>query len=327
MKNRTPTSRDERPPLPPFDPVPRKPRHDGWTPVRQRAFIEALADTGSVTRAAAGVNMTPESAYHLRRQPGAESFRRAWEAALDFGVVRLKDIALERAIEGDLVPVIAGGKLHGYRRVRDSRLLMFAIRMNDRAPDGRRHGASRFQPATSASPAASIMMPALSAVEAQDAAAAQIAAFVPASLSPREQAALYGALAAEAQRRADLLPAQDPAEPFLLPEDLERAGLAPLSSPHADAADPDLAPGERAWHRLHDEAGALAIDEAVARVEAAKAAGLFLPPPGPEDGGASADAPAKAEPPVDAPLSPRTGKPKRPYRSRTPKPRFPDPDA
>ena len=53
MKNRTPTPPAERPPLPPFTPVPRKPRHDGWTPERQRAFIEALADTGSVTRAAA----------------------------------------------------------------------------------------------------------------------------------------------------------------------------------------------------------------------------------------------------------------------------------
>ena len=41
-----------RPPghtLPDFDPVPRKYRHDGWTPERQKAFIAALADTGSVS--------------------------------------------------------------------------------------------------------------------------------------------------------------------------------------------------------------------------------------------------------------------------------------
>lgn len=34
-------------------------------------------------------------------------------AALDFGVQRLKDIALERAIDGYLVPVFVAGKLMG----------------------------------------------------------------------------------------------------------------------------------------------------------------------------------------------------------------------
>ena len=42
-------------PLPAFEPVPRKFRHDGWTPERQKAFIEALADGGSVGRAVAQV--------------------------------------------------------------------------------------------------------------------------------------------------------------------------------------------------------------------------------------------------------------------------------
>ena len=73
--------RDERPPLPEFTPVPRKYRHDGWTPERQKAFIEALADTGSVRRRPlAQVNMSNVNAYALRRSPGAEGFRKAWEA-------------------------------------------------------------------------------------------------------------------------------------------------------------------------------------------------------------------------------------------------------
>lgn len=69
------------PPLiPDFAPVPRKIRRaHGWTPTRQRDFIEALADSGSVTEAARRVNMTPEAAYYLRRAEGAESFRAAWE--------------------------------------------------------------------------------------------------------------------------------------------------------------------------------------------------------------------------------------------------------
>lgn len=132
--------------LPQFEPVPRKYRRDGWTPERQKAFIAALADTGSVKRAARAVNMSPEGAYWLRRQPGSETFRRAWEAALDFGVQRLKDEAFDRALNGQLSPVFVAGKLKGFRRVKNDRLLMFCLRMNARGPDGRRLSASYFDP-------------------------------------------------------------------------------------------------------------------------------------------------------------------------------------
>lgn len=139
MQNRVPVNREERPALPDFTPVPRKGnRHDGWTPARQRAFIEALADTGSVTRAAAQVNMSQANCYTLRRAPGAESFRAAWEAALDYGVMRLKDIAFERAIEGQLVPVFVAGRLMGFRRVRNNALLMFCLRHYGNDANGRR---------------------------------------------------------------------------------------------------------------------------------------------------------------------------------------------
>ncbi|MDF0490710.1 hypothetical protein PX554_21495, partial [Sphingomonas sp. H39-1-10] len=139
MQNRVPTPREDRPPLPDFTPVPRqKQRHDGWTPARQKAFIEALADTGSVSRAARMVNMAQANCYTLRRAPGAEEFRRAWEAALDFGVQRLKDVAFERAIEGYLVPVFVGGKLAGYRRKTNDALLMFCLRHYGQDAQGRR---------------------------------------------------------------------------------------------------------------------------------------------------------------------------------------------
>jgi hypothetical protein len=45
MRNKVPVSREDRPPLPDFAPVPLRYRHDGWTPERQRGFIEALAAT------------------------------------------------------------------------------------------------------------------------------------------------------------------------------------------------------------------------------------------------------------------------------------------
>lgn len=138
MQNRTPIAAEARPPLPDFTPVPRKYRHDGWTPERQKAFIGALADTGSVSRAAAMVNMAQANCYTLRRAPGAESFRRAWEAALDFGVARLKDIAFERAIDGYLVPVFVAGKLMGFRRRHNDALLMFCLRHYGQDAGGKR---------------------------------------------------------------------------------------------------------------------------------------------------------------------------------------------
>ena len=80
--------------LPDFVPVPRQTyRHDGWTEDRQRRFIAALADTGSVHAACRAVNMSQAGAYHLRRQPGAQSFRAAWQAAIDLGVQRIEDVA------------------------------------------------------------------------------------------------------------------------------------------------------------------------------------------------------------------------------------------
>ena len=115
--------------LPTFTPVPRLcARHDGWTPERQRGFIEALADLGSVRAAANAVGMTPESAYMLRRHEQAAGFRKAWESALDRGVERLEDTAMERALHGVEVPVYSYGKLVGTRRVFNDRLLMFILR-------------------------------------------------------------------------------------------------------------------------------------------------------------------------------------------------------
>jgi len=115
--------------LPTFTPVPRHyERFDGWTAERQRGFIEALADCGSVKAAAHAVNMAPEGAYLLRRHPDAGEFRKAWEAALKLGVQRLEDVAMERALNGVEVPVYHFGAVVGTRRVYNDRLLMFLLR-------------------------------------------------------------------------------------------------------------------------------------------------------------------------------------------------------
>ncbi len=68
--------------IPAFHPVPVNPRADGWTAARQAAFVGMLAETGSVIAAARIVGMGRESAYRLRRRPGAAGFAAAWDAAL-----------------------------------------------------------------------------------------------------------------------------------------------------------------------------------------------------------------------------------------------------
>ncbi len=124
MRDMVPSPR----PVRDFTPVPRKYRFDGWTADRQRAFIAALAQTGSVTAAARRINMSTEGAYHLRRQPGAESFAAAWADALDHGVQSLTDLAIDRAREGTPVPIFWKGEQVGERRRYNDRLLMFILR-------------------------------------------------------------------------------------------------------------------------------------------------------------------------------------------------------
>ncbi|MFW2350421.1 hypothetical protein [Qipengyuania sp.] len=125
-ETRLPVPRGE---LPPFDPVPRRcARHDGWTATRQRRFIEALADSGSVESACRTVNMSTVGAYHLRRQPGADSFRAAWEAALDLGVQRIEDAAMDRALNGTEETIHYHGEHVATRRRYNERLVMFILR-------------------------------------------------------------------------------------------------------------------------------------------------------------------------------------------------------
>ena len=120
--------------LPDFTPVPRlRDRSNGWKPHVQRAFIEALADTGSVVSACRAVNRSTHGAYSLRRQPGAEEFAAAWEAALDFGMKRIEDVAMDRALNGVEMPVYSYGQLVGTRISYNDRLLMFMLR--NRAPE------------------------------------------------------------------------------------------------------------------------------------------------------------------------------------------------
>ena len=87
--------------VPPFLPVPLRARADGWTPARQARFIGLLAETGSVAEAARRVGMTRESAWRLRRRPGAASFAHAWDAV---GTLRRGTPIPQRKITLDELP-------------------------------------------------------------------------------------------------------------------------------------------------------------------------------------------------------------------------------
>lgn len=123
--------RDRAPSTPEFVPGPRRLRVDGWTPDRQRRFIETLADTGCISHACEAVGMSRQSAYRLRRSAANSMFSHAWDFAIRLGIERLRDLALERATEGVVHPVFFRGEQIGERRVYSDRLLTYLM---DRAP-------------------------------------------------------------------------------------------------------------------------------------------------------------------------------------------------
>ncbi len=88
-------------------------RHDGWTPARQHVFLTALADTGSVSQAAAVAGMSRAAAYALRRHPDAGDFRAAWDLALVDAMRQIEELLIERVIGGETTTVTtADGHTH-----------------------------------------------------------------------------------------------------------------------------------------------------------------------------------------------------------------------
>lgn len=115
------------PKIPDFDIAPTRKQHSGWTAERQRKFIEHLALTGSVGEACAAVGVSSSSAYRLRNKAGAESFARAWDAALRLAATRLAAIALDRAVNGRVERFYKDGELAVERRIPSDYLLTWLL--------------------------------------------------------------------------------------------------------------------------------------------------------------------------------------------------------
>ena len=113
-----------------FTPVPTRQRDDGWSPARQRAFLEALASCGSVSAAARVVGLSRESAYALRRRADARGFGQAWDAARLLAAEHLLDLAWDRATQGEVRSLVYHGAVVGEVRHYDNRLLLGLIAQN-----------------------------------------------------------------------------------------------------------------------------------------------------------------------------------------------------
>lgn len=107
--------------------TPLPPTRNGWTPERQARFLEALAETASVTTAARRVGMTRQSAYWLRNQPAAVAFRAAWDRALAETWVPIETTALDRAINGEVDTLERDGVRIVRRRPCSPRLLIHML--------------------------------------------------------------------------------------------------------------------------------------------------------------------------------------------------------
>lgn len=102
-------------------------RVDGCTVATQRAFVLALAETGCVSRAASAAGVARSTVYALRTREPHSMFAFAWDVAAAVGRKRLLDVAMERALEGQEVPVWHRGEQVGTRTVYNDRLLTFLL--------------------------------------------------------------------------------------------------------------------------------------------------------------------------------------------------------
>lgn len=69
------------------------------TPKKREKFCKAIIDSfGNITRAAKAAGTTKEAVYKLRKKD--ESFRAAWDAALDTSIANLESECHRRAFKG-----------------------------------------------------------------------------------------------------------------------------------------------------------------------------------------------------------------------------------
>ena len=112
----------------PFDGIPledSRKRLAGWSADRQRLFLTALAETGSVHLAAQAARLNARGAYRLRLRSPA--FARAWDTAQQLAVGRLSAIAFDRALNGRVEQIYREGELIAEKRTPNDPLLTWLL--------------------------------------------------------------------------------------------------------------------------------------------------------------------------------------------------------
>lgn len=110
-----------------YTPVTLAPRRNGWTADRQRAFLCALAETGSVSVACKAAGITARSAYRLRADPRGAPFAAAWNRAIYVATHALVAAAFERATKGSYREYWKNGELVGETRQPSDTMLKFLL--------------------------------------------------------------------------------------------------------------------------------------------------------------------------------------------------------
>jgi len=89
-------------------------------------FLDYLAETGNVSRAAKASNLPRRTLYSYRATD--PDFAAAWDEALEIGLDALEDEAMRRAREGVEEPVFQGGLCCGHVRRYSDLLLIFLLK-------------------------------------------------------------------------------------------------------------------------------------------------------------------------------------------------------
>ncbi|MEG3082807.1 hypothetical protein U1707_04070 [Sphingomonas sp. PB2P12] len=110
-------------------------RLDGWTPDRQRGFLESIAEGATVDEASASVGLSPRAAYSLRRRAAGAAFALGWDAAKLVARPIVAETLFLRAIAGQTERVTkADGEVIERHRY-DNRLAMSLLNRLDRHAD------------------------------------------------------------------------------------------------------------------------------------------------------------------------------------------------
>jgi hypothetical protein len=117
-------------------PPARAPRHDGWDPLKERRFLETLAETGVVADACRAAKMSRDAAYARRRSAAGRAFALAWDAALVIARGAVADDVLSRSRHGVIERVYRNGELVAERHRYDNRLTMAVLTRLDRLAEG-----------------------------------------------------------------------------------------------------------------------------------------------------------------------------------------------